>query len=101
MSLPRSCSLCGFKGHYARASCRGEGAKFAGLYGVYPHAEWSDSRGVVETGRGLVVREIGNYVPYGRMTPVKTFKRKSDADKFADAATFESARSKTRRRRRR
>ena len=104
MSLPRSCPLCGFKGHYRRASCRGEGDKFAGLYGVYPHAFWrtdSPTSGHVEINLdgGHVVREVGAGVPYSRMTPVKTFKREADAEKFAHATTFGSSRSRSRRRR--
>ena len=59
------------------------------MWGVYPHAEWNYAKScVVETGRGFVVREISPAVPYGRMTPVRTFKRKHAADKLADYLTF-------------
>lgn len=64
------------------------------LYGVFPHAEWQVSNPetndgqAVPTGRGFVVRTISNAVPYARMTPVRTFKRKSAADKLSDKLTF-------------
>lgn len=52
-------------------------------YGIYPHAEWDGAK-VVQTYRGYVVREVGDYVPYGRMEPVAVYKRESAAQKRCD-----------------
>lgn len=52
-------------------------------FGIYPHAVWHHDA-VRETGRGYVVRSISGAVPYGRMIPVRIFKRKHAAEKFAD-----------------
>jgi len=54
----------------------------AARFGVYQHAYWVNNA-VVESGEGYVVREISSAVPYGKMTPVKTYKRKAAAEKHA------------------
>ena len=62
-------------------------------FGVYPHAIWkvtdhATGGGVaVETGRGLVVREVTGAVPYGRMVPIRTYKRRHAAEAYADKKT--------------
>ena len=59
-------------------------------FGVYPHAQWrivshADGGGVVVlTDGGYVVREVTPAVPYGRMTPVRTYKSRVLAQKHAD-----------------
>ena len=64
--------------------------KGAAVYGVYPHAEWrivshADGGGVVVlTDGGYVVREVSPAVPYGRMTPVRTYRSRVLAQKHAD-----------------
>jgi hypothetical protein len=59
-------------------------------WGIYPHAEWDYGKSrVVETNTGYVVREITNAVPYARMTPVKIYKRRNDAKRYADKINAE------------
>ncbi len=63
-------------------------------WGVYLHAFWrvtdhTTGDGVAEpTGRGYVAREMTGAVPYGRMTPVRTFKTRRGADAHASKLTF-------------
>lgn len=60
------------------------------LFGVYHHAFWlteDQATGAgrpVLTGGGHVVREVTAAVPYGRMTPLRTFKRRNDAVRYSD-----------------
>jgi hypothetical protein len=96
VSEPKTCRQCGGIGrHYDGCRSRQKlEAPPSGGWGVFPHAEWVHTENggrVQETGRGFVARPIeGHYVPYMRMTPVRVFKRKSDADKLADKLTFGS-----------
>ena len=90
MSRCRTCLSEVVRGQGHHESCRHykEPVNARG-YGVYPHAVWIEGKGVVETaGGGFVTRPVGDYVPYGRMTPIRVFKRKADADRFGDKLTF-------------
>lgn len=64
------------------------------MYGVYPHAVWhvtdhaTGDGEPLETGGGFVVREVSCAVPYGRMRPIRTYKRRAAAEKLADRLTF-------------
>lgn len=59
-------------------------------YGVFPHAVWKVTNHVtgdgevVLTGGGLVVRELTDWVPYSRMTPVKVYVHHKVAQAYAD-----------------
>lgn len=55
-------------------------------FGVYQHAEMVMGIACV-TGRGYVVRSLGCGLPYSRLTPVRTFVRRSDAQRCADRLT--------------
>lgn len=94
----KKCSNCGggiyYGEHYAGCH-KNFGAKHRPSekgYGVFTFAEWvggQDGHVFEQPSRGYVVRSMDHTgVPYSRMTPVRVFKRKGDAEKLADKMTF-------------
>lgn len=43
---------------------------------------------VVLTGGGYVVRELSAAVPYSRMTPVRTYRHRTHAERLSDKLTY-------------
>lgn len=99
---PKKCKHCGggiYIGQHYQGCPRASKAKYKPgiVWGVYPFALWqggADGRVKEHPERGYVVREVGPGVPYGRMTPLKTFRSKKMADKMSDELTFGPAHAK-------
>lgn len=93
MAKCRECGLSYEKGRGHHPSCSRWREESPAEWGVFPHAEWSRGRErAEETGRGFVVRAVGRYVPYSRMTPVRIFpgtpRGRAAADRLADKLSF-------------
>lgn len=70
-------------------------AKTHTRWGVYPWAFWASGTetAVVDESRGFVVREMSagdrcTFVPYSKLTPVKVYKSKAAAEKYADKLCY-------------